>query len=132
MTRYSRLNRLFIVLVLMLYSVHAWGMPTGVPTEKYDFSIDMGKAYLSGILVIKNDNGTISGSLVNEFGISAMDFVMENEKVEIVSILKKLDKWYIRKILKKDMVKVIDAMEKNLSEYKNVKHGIEYRFTQIK
>lgn len=132
MKRYFQLSRILSICLLLLISAGSFGFPTeNGQRSKYDFSIEMGRAHLSGILVIMKDNGDIRGSLVNEFGISALDFVYNGKKVEIISIMAKLDKWYIKKLLKKDMVRVLSAMSEGQSRYRNEKRKIEYTFAEI-
>lgn len=64
-----------------------------------------GEGGVSGICVIKANQNGLAGSLVNEFGIKALDFTYDavSHKVKLHSIIKFLDKWYIRRILRKDL-----------------------------
>lgn len=71
---------------------------------KYAAYIEMPKAYVSGICVLLQEDGLIKGSLFNEFGITALDFTYnpQRDKIKLHSVIKMMDKWYIRKVLKKD------------------------------
>lgn len=74
-------------------------------TDRYVVSMDMPKASLTGIMVVCVDDGHIKGSVVNEFGVSAMDFVYDRarDKMKLRHVVSFLDKWYIRMTLRRDM-----------------------------
>ena len=71
---------------------------------KYAAYIEMPKAYVSGICVLLQEDGLIKGSLFNEFGITALDFTYnpQRDKIKLHSVMKMMDKWYIRKVLRGD------------------------------
>lgn len=71
-----------------------------------DFSISTERADISGMLITRRDSdGNVAGSLINEFGFSALDFNYStaNRKLKLISITDFLDKWYIRRVLKEDL-----------------------------
>lgn len=74
-------------------------------TERYAVTIDMGRASLTGIMVMRRDGESIKGSMVNEFGVSTMDFVydMSRDKVKLHHVVSFMDKWYIRQVLRRDL-----------------------------
>ena len=75
------------------------------PTLRYTFRIDLKGASLSGLLLLHDEGETINGCMINEFGVSAMDFTYNKKKrkVKLLKIVKFLDKWYIRMTLKRDI-----------------------------
>ena len=99
---------------------------------KYELIIELPKVYVSGILVmVKKTDDTIDASIINEFGVSLMDFTYNEKKnkVKIHSVMKMLDKWYIKKMLKQDLKSVLSTMrEGNGDSYTN-RHNIKYQFT---
>ncbi len=98
---------------------------------KYEFMIEMPKAYVSGILVMAlTEPDLISASLVNEFGFSLIDFTFDEkrQKVKLVSVTKKLDKWYIRRTLRSDLKQVLAMMKQGSDAYTDKKHKINYTF----
>ena len=96
--------------------------------------IEMPKGYVSGVCVMYNDGTDVKASIFNEFGISAMDFVYDpqKDKVKLVSVMKMLDKWYIRKLLKKDLLKVVHNLQQGKEGYRNEKYKIDYKFSLLK
>lgn len=68
------------------------------------FEILTDKGAVTGILIIrKEDDGRILGSMINEFGVSAIDFICNDGKVKLTNVIGFLDKWYIRKVLATDI-----------------------------
>ena len=100
---------------------------------KYAAYIEMPKAYVSGICVLLQEDGLIKGSLFNEFGITALDFTYnpQRDKIKLYSVMKMMDKWYIRKVLKKDLRQVMKTLKEGQTEYTNQRRHIVYRFHGI-
>lgn len=98
---------------------------------KYAARIEMPKGYISGICVLMTEDGVIKGSMFNEFGISSMDFAYHRgeKKVKFVNVIKMLDKWYVRRVLGRDMAHVINNLLNGISTYRNEKYKIDYKFT---
>ena len=73
--------------------------------DRFSFSISMPKGYLSGVLITNESDDSINGSMINEFGISAVDFTYSrrNGKFRLVSVISFLDKWHIRRMLGNDL-----------------------------
>lgn len=74
-------------------------------TRRYAFQIETPKAFLSGILITKVQDNCIIGSLVNEFGVSAIDFSFnrEKDKLKLINVVSFLNKWYIKRALNSDL-----------------------------
>ena len=100
---------------------------------KYAAYIEMPKAYVSGICVLLQEDGLIKGSLFNEFGITALDFTYnpQRDKIKLHAVMKMMDKWYIRKVLKKDLRQVMKTLKEGQTEYTNQRRHIVYRFHGI-
>ena len=73
--------------------------------RKMAFRIEMQKGYVSGIMICAETDDAINGSMVNEFGISAIDFTYskEKKKVKLINVGSFLNKWYIKQVLKNDI-----------------------------
>ncbi len=100
---------------------------------KYSATIEMRKGYMSGICILLNDGKEIKGCLFNEFGISALDFIYnpEKKKVKLLSVIKMLNKWYIKKVLKKDLVNVMENLRYGKMTYRDERFKIDYKFTLL-
>lgn len=127
------------ILLLTLFTLPAMGQKKPVFPDsagqkvKYNATIEMKKGYLSGVCILANDGELIKGCLFNEFGISALDFTYNpaRDKVKLVNVIKMLDKWYIRKVLKKDLVQLMHNLEKGIPAYQNKRFNIDYKFTPL-
>lgn len=72
---------------------------------RYTFEMAMSKGRLSGILITKESDNNIMGSMVNEFGISAFSFTYDKakDKIKLENVIGFLDRWYIKKLLSNDI-----------------------------
>ena len=118
--------RRLLILSLLSISLCTWG-------QRFSTFIETPRASISGICVLVTDSSEVCGSLFNEFGITALDFTYnpERDKIKLHSVMKMMDKWYIRKVLKKDLRQVMKALMKGESEYTNQRQHIVYRFHGI-
>lgn len=73
--------------------------------RRYSVTIDTPKAHVSGIMILREDGHNVTGSMINEFGVSAMDFIFSKTSggITLVNVARFLDKWYIRKTLEADI-----------------------------
>lgn len=99
--------------------------------EKYATTIELPNGYLSGISVIKRETLCYRGVLFNEFGITALEFTYDSykKKIRFVQLIAMLNKWYIRRLLKKDLPYVMENLFRGISTYKNEKYHIIYQFS---
>lgn len=100
---------------------------------KYSAYIDMPQGYVSGVCVLFNEGTVIQGSLFNEFGITALNFSydIKKEKIKLYSVVKLMDKWYIKRILKKDLKQLMKCLQKGESVYQDEKYHITYSFSTL-
>lgn len=101
---------------------------------KYTAYIEMPHAYISGVSVLLKEDNLIKGCLFNEFGITALDFTYDpnRQKVKLHSILKMMDKWYIRRVIRKDIAQLMIRLQNGVTQYQNERHHIQYQFLPIK
>lgn len=73
--------------------------------QRYSFQIETEKAFVSGLLLLNDNDNSIVGSMINEFGVSALDFIYskKKQKIKLLSVISFLNKWYIKMILKNDI-----------------------------
>lgn len=108
-------------------------------TDRYSVAIDFGKVSLTGILVVKEDGDVFNGGIVNEFGVSMVDFSYNKEKDKVrihrlgVAIMKR---YYVRCILRKDLRQCMHILYGINSKFKRVytveRSGDEVRITNTK
>lgn len=73
--------------------------------DRHAVTIDTGKGGISGIMVTRESDDAINGCIVNEFGISALDFIYDRkkDKLKLTYVVSFLNKWYIKKVLAGDI-----------------------------
>lgn len=131
--------KLISLLILALACVFDCDASGGYPAEvgeraRYDFIIEMPKAYVSGILVMaRTEPDRLSASLINEFGFCLLDmqYDVKKDKIKLVNVTKKLDKWYIKRTLKSDLKHVFRLMREGEDNYLDEKHKIKYTFLPL-
>lgn len=99
----------------------------------FEVDIDLQKAYISGRCYMLRKENSIVASIVNEFGVSIADFTYDitKHKTRIHSLFSKLNHWYIKKMLKKDISSVMNQLDKGESKYINSKRKMTYTFTPV-
>lgn len=126
------------VLLCFSYAAKAQGQQyyprnAGDKTES-NILIEMPKGYVSGICVLVNYGDTISGAVINEFGITLMGFqyVVHNDKVKMSTVVAVIDKWYIEKTLANGIKGFLAALRNGESVFVDDKHNITFTLTPIK
>lgn len=99
----------------------------------YTASVELPNAYVSGVCILLQEKKVIKGSLINEFGITALDFTFNpaRRKVKLHNVIKMMDKWYIRQVLRNDIARLMTCLQKGETRYRNKHRNITYLFTPI-
>ena len=102
-------------------------------SQRYSAYISMPRGYVSGLLVLQHEEEAVRGSLFNEFGITALDFTYDRakDKVKLHSVAKMMDRWYIRRVLRRDLREVLKRLEQGDSIYDDQRYHINYKFTPL-
>jgi len=58
---------------------------------------------ITGLCILKKMNGEWRGSLINEMGAKVFDFIITDEKCELLNVISLIDKWYIKKTIVADL-----------------------------
>lgn len=122
----------------MVIAIAATAQTTTFPEQpgqrcRYTAYIEIRKAYVSGLCILANNDGEVAGSVFNEFGISMFDFTYnpQTEKAKLVSTAAMLDKWYIRRVLRKDISLLMQALRSGGNTYRDEKHGLSFTLTPV-
>lgn len=93
------------IIACISFSVNAQETVISDSIQRQAFQIDISGNSLSGVLITRIDNDRILGSMINEFGVSALDFSFDRkkDKVKLVNVISFLNKWYIKLVLKNDI-----------------------------
>ena len=116
--------------------------------QEYNLLMQVRGQEITGICVINTTpENEVVGTVVSEFGVKAFDFTYANGKAKVLNVIAMLDKWYIRKVLRKDLAFILenlpqgqDAVKKKRSisflpngdiEMKNRRFNIRYTFSPM-
>ncbi len=79
-------------------------VPDSVVSSEYTLFMQARGHELTGICVVSYESeDSITGTIVNEFGVKVFDFVMTGDKAKVFNVIKPLDRWYIRRVLRGDV-----------------------------
>lgn len=104
--------------------------------RRYNVQIDVRKAYISGICIVHEEDSQVTASIMNEFGVSALTYRYDTNKhkAKILSIMKPMNKWYIKRVLKSDLKKIMPQILANPEQtlqHENKKYNIRYNFSPL-
>ena len=107
--------------------------------DRYKVQIDIQDAYLSGVCIIRDVEGLLTGAVVNEFGVSAVTFRYNKtkDKVKILSLAAAMKRPGVKVLLKKDLRNIMrdyclsEVGFKTVYIYENPKYRMKYNFTPI-
>jgi len=71
--------------------------------NRYQVSIQAKGNHITGICMLKKSDEGWRGTLVNEFGFKAFDFIIMPKKCELLNTISLLNKWYIRQTIAGDL-----------------------------
>lgn len=104
----SRLMRLSAIIFLALTNLLLILFPDSCCAQEYDFQMKVRGREVTGLLIVEMaDEGYTIGTIVNEFGIKIFDFTYNGKKAKVSNVLGPLDRWYIRKVLNKDVTFIL-------------------------
>lgn len=63
----------------------------------------------SGICILKKNGGEWRGTLINEMGAKAFDFIVTDKKCELLNVISMMNKWYIKKTVASDLYFLFNA-----------------------
>jgi hypothetical protein len=58
---------------------------------------------ITGICILKKNGDEWRGTLINEMGAKAFDFIVTDEKCELLNVISMMDKWYVKKTVAADL-----------------------------
>jgi hypothetical protein len=57
---------------------------------------------VTGLCMLKKNGDEWRGTFMNEMGVRAFDFIVTDEKCELLNVISMMDKWYIKKTVAAD------------------------------
>lgn len=134
------IHKVFLILFLWIPSqASAQVAETANCLSRYSVQIDLDKAYVGGVCIIKSNDSIVNASIVNEFGVSIITFQYEPNKgkIKIVNGIKQLKRPFIKKVLKKDFKSILtehltlDNKQRQPIQHVNSKHNITYNLIPL-
>jgi len=142
--------RKILLFVSLFFALNAMAQQYVLPqpsVERYRLQISAKRFDLSAICVLKMDEEkTVRGSVVNEFGVHAFDFIVQpdRQRVKLLNVTGFLRKWYIKRTIRKDLLRMFQAQDcainqpkwslqctENAVEYQNLKYAIHYVWSPL-
>lgn len=83
-------------------------------TESKEYNLLMnarGREITAICMMNVEDDGSILGTIVTEMGIKVFDFSYTDGKTKVMNVLAPLNKWYIRKVLRKDLSFILSNID---------------------
>lgn len=134
---FMQIRTIIFLILLLLTPLIAMGqnlLPTTQGQEcLYNVQMDMKRGSMTGLCMVVCDSTGVHASVVNEFGVGLMSFSYDAEKDKVLlhSVFSKMNKWYIRCTLRRDLRKLIHGMKTGKASYRNSRRNITYTFTPI-
>ena len=133
------IRKFFIFLFFVLCSSLNFSAQGEDRMDRYKVQIDIQDAYLSGVCIIRDVEGLLTGAVVNEFGVSAVTFRYNKtkDKVKILSLAAALKRPGVKVLLKNDLRNIMrdyclsEVGFKTVYIYENPKYRMKYNFTPI-
>lgn len=102
-----------------------------VVSREYNLLMQVRGQELTSICMMNvSADGSVVGTVVNEMGMKAFDFTYERGKAKVLNVVAFLDKWYIRRVLRKDLAYILPRLEAD-KECHYERRWITYTFTPI-
>ena len=144
--RFSKLISL-VVLCLLSLDIMAQG-PFHLDKDgrgMYNLEMNFRGHAITGITVIQKEQYEVRGTVVNQMGLKAFDFIYNDtrQKVELHNVIKMMNRWYIRRVLRRDLRFLFShfssANERNHTlvvtsdtvRLQNTRQNINYLFTPL-
>jgi hypothetical protein len=71
--------------------------------NSYRIMLKTPKNSITGLCILKKNGDEWRGTLINEMGAKAFDFIITDEKCELLNVISLMDKWYIKKTIAADL-----------------------------
>ena len=126
-------NCLLFVSLLLLLCQSALAQETGdsVVSREYNLLMQVKGQELTSICMMNvSPDGSMVGTVVNEMGMKAFDFTFDRGKAKVLNVVAFLNKWYIRKVLRKDLAYILPRLELEKESHFE-RRWITYTFTPM-
>ena len=84
-------------------------------SNRYRVTLKTPDNSITGICVLKKSGDEWRGTLINEMGVKAFNFIVTDKKCELLDVIAMMDKWYIKKTVAADLYFLINVDNPNAS-----------------
>ena len=133
----KHLSSLLIALLVSCSSIHpvvkrgsattpsdatVWTPNVRSESEKnsYRVMLTTPKNSITGICVLKKNGDEWRGTLINEMGAKAFDFIITDDRCELLNVVSMMDKGYVKKTVAADLYFLFNVDNPNASFYKSL------------
>lgn len=124
------------ILVLTSLQLSAQTLYPAAEGQKTRFTayFDLSRGYISGAGMMLHTGDSIKCAIFNEFGITAVDFIylVHKDKVKLRHIVSAADKWYVRRLMRKELRNLMHALRQGQNTFTDPRHGITLTLTPLK
>ncbi|MDR0395027.1 MAG: hypothetical protein LBH77_07725 [Tannerella sp.] len=75
---------------------------------------------ITGICILKKNGDEWRGTLINEMGAKAFDFIVTDKECTLLNVISMMNKWYIKKTVAADLYFFLNVDNPKVSFYKNL------------
>ena len=144
------MKRCLLCLSLLLAVVCASAAGYLLPLDghrQYSVAMTIRGTQLSGLCLVRVSDEGYRGSIVNEFGIHALDFTLspDRQRVRLYNLLPAMNRWYIKRVVRGDLKFLFNATQNPQRKGKrtvtvdsdqtvtlvNSKYRLKYSFLEI-
>ena len=99
-----------------------WKQSFRSETLKNDYraKIKFSENSITGLCIIKKSGDEWRGTFMNEMNVKAFDFIVTDDKCELLNVIPMMDKWYIKKTVAADLYYLINVDNPNASFNKKI------------
>jgi hypothetical protein len=88
--------------------------------NSYRVVLNTPKNTITGICILKKTGDEWRGTLINEMGAKAFDFIVTGERCELVNVISMMDKGYVKKVVAADLFFLFNADNPEVAFYKHL------------
>ena len=103
-----------------------------VERAEYNVTIKFRGREVTGICVMeRTGKAVVKGTMMNEFGTKILDFTHYGGKTEVFNVIGPLDRWFIRRRLRKDFSLMFSELAYFGTAFFCKRRGLYYEFTPL-
>lgn len=88
--------------------------------NSYRVTLKMPENSITGLCILKKSGDEWRGTFISEMGAKAFDFIVTDDKCELLNVISMMDKWYVRKTVASDLYYLFNVDNPNASFQKQL------------